>query len=129
MPGVEVDLNTVGGNLLLFIFSLIPLLGGLICIWVALYYFKTGIPYGYTEPWEEDKTSYFIAGIIFGSIFYSIGLFMTFMSFQGILKNYMGLNLATYLACIFPILIIFATILFLYRYWKKKDLTKKHEAN
>jgi hypothetical protein len=124
---LEIGLETIGESILALILSLIPILGGLICIWVALYYFKTGIPYGYTEPWEEDKISYFIAGILFGGIFFSFGLFAVFAAFQGILKHYMALDLASYLACIFPILITFATILFLYRYWKKEEPTKKKE--
>jgi len=127
MEILEIGLDTIGESILALILSPIPLLAGLICIWVALYYFKTGIPYGYTEPWEEDKTSYFIAGIIFGSIFFSFGLFAVFAAFQGILKHYMALDLASYLACIFPILITFTAILFLYRYWKKEVPTKKKE--
>ncbi|NYT03187.1 MAG: hypothetical protein GKC00_00600, partial [Candidatus Methanofastidiosa archaeon] len=74
MPGVEVDLNTVGGNILLFILpGLLFSLVGFFLIWIGMHYFKTGILFG-TIITENDKASGATWASIIGSLFSVVGL-------------------------------------------------------
>ncbi len=124
MPGVEVDLNTIGGNILLLIFSLIPLFAGLILIWAALYYFKTGIFYGPTVG-EDDKYFGVAMAIIMGLLFSTVGLSCIYIASKGILRHFTSNFNATYVAIVIPALFVFAYVLFVRWYWKKEEPPKK----
>lgn len=127
MPAVEVDLNTIGGNILLFILpGLLFSLVGFFSIWAGIHYLKTGIYYGPIIG-EDDKTPGAAMAIIMGLLFSTIGLSCIYIASKGILRHFTSNFNATYVAIVIPALFVFAYVMFLRWYWKKEEPPKKQE--